>query len=392
MKTFHQAIEISKHIDFHMSTERVKLADAYLRVLCEDIVSDINMPPFDKSAMDGFACRKADLKHPLKVLGTIHAGNSSMFKVEPGTCVKIMTGAPVPIGADTVIMFEHTELLDDNHIQFTKSTTKSNICKLGEDVRTGDILMHRGTLLLPHHLAVLASAGFSYIVVSKLPRIALLATGDELVEPHVLPEPSQIRNSNAYNLMAQLKAMGIEVYYGGIVPDNKKIIHSRLMKLLDDHDLIILTGGASEGEHDHVPAVLNELGFEIIYNKIAIQPGKPVSFAATQKKFCFGLSGNPVSSFLQFELVVKPFLYHIMSHNYQHPIVLSEIAGSIERKNADRLKFIPVCFNSHGQAEEVRFNGSAHIAGLTEADGFALFPKECKVLVSGDKIEVLLIR
>ncbi len=392
MLTFHEALKLLSEIDFRMPTARVKLIDSWNRILCEEVVSDIYMPPFDKSAMDGYACRKVDLSKGLKVIGTLYAGSSEKFIIAPGTCVKIMTGASVPAGADTVIMVEHTEQLDENNIRFTKSHSKSNICVLGEDVRKGDILLKRGTLLLPHHISVLASVGYNQVTVSDLPRVALISTGNELVEPHNAPNASQIRNSNAYNLSAQLKAMGIEVHYNGIVADDKEVIRSHIIKLVEHYDVVILTGGASQGEHDYVPEILRELKFKLTFDKLAIQPGKPISFASGNGKFCFGLSGNPVSSYLQFELLVKPFLYHIMSHSYQHPVIMSEIAVRMSRKNADRLKFFPVYFNSRGQVEEVHFNGSAHIAGLTAADGFGLFPQGCKGLESGDKIEILLIR
>lgn len=392
MLTFHEALNIINEVDFQLATEKVKLTYAWNRILREDIISDINMPPFDKSAMDGFACRKQDLANPLKIIGTLYAGSSEVYHIEPGTCVKIMTGAPVPEGADTVIMIEHTKEVEIGYIQFTKASTKSNICKLGEDIRTGDKLLESGTFLLAHHVGILASAGIDGVKVSRLPRVAILSTGNELIEPKHFPKSSQIRNSNAYNLLSQLKAMSIHAYYDGIVADNKKIIHSRLTKLLVDHDLVILTGGASQGEHDYVPSILKEMGLDLKFEKLAIQPGKPVSFATGIKEFCFGLSGNPVSSYLQFELLVKPFLYHIMSHKYQHPIIMSELAIRMRRKNTDKLKFFPVYFNERGRAEELQFNGSAHITGLTYADGFGLFPRDCGGLEPGDRIEVLMIR
>lgn len=392
MLTFHEALNIINEVDFQLATEEVKLTDAWNRILCEDTISDINMPPFDKSAMDGFACRKQDLASPLKIIGTLYAGSSEVYNIEPGTCVKIMTGAPVPEGADTVIMIEHTKKVEKGNIQFTKATTKSNICKLGEDIHTGDKLLESGTLLLAHHMGILASAGIDQVKVSRLPRVALLSTGNELIEPKHFPNSSQIRNSNAYNLLSQLKAMSINAHYDGIAPDDKEIIRSRLTELLVNHDLIILTGGASQGEHDYVPAILEELALDLKFDKLAIQPGKPVSFATSKNKFCFGLSGNPVSSYLQFELLVKPFLYHIMSYRFQHPIILSELAFRMRRKNTERLKFFPVCYNERGMAEEIQFNGSAHIAGLTHADGFGLFPRDCEGLEPGDRIEVLLIR
>jgi molybdopterin molybdotransferase len=392
MLTFHEALSLLNEINFKLPIEQVSLSESWNRILREEVFSDMNMPPFDKSAVDGYACRNQDLSEPLRVIGTMYAGNSITYTIQPGTCVKIMTGAPVPEGSDIVVMSEHSRKIDNDHIQFTKATSKSNICKLGEDVHKGEQLLDSGTLLLPHHLAILASAGFNRVKVSRLPRVALISTGNELVEPSQMPNPSQIRNSNAHNLAAQLKTLGIAVYYDGIIPDDKEVIRNRLKELFENYDMVILTGGASQGEHDFVPIVLEELHMNIRFNKLAIQPGKPVSFATGKDKFCFGLSGNPVSSYLQFELLVKPFLYHMMSHTYRHPIIMSELAERMRRKNAERLKFFPICFNNRGQAEELKFNGSAHIAGLSEADGFGLFPKDCEGLEPGDKIEILCIR
>jgi molybdopterin molybdotransferase len=392
MITLYEAIEIINNIDIRLPEEEVKLTDAWNRVLREKILSDMNMPPFNKSAMDGFACRKADLEKPLKVMGTLHAGSTENYTITPGTCIKIMTGAPVPAGADTVIMMEHTRQIDGDYIQFTRTNSKSNICLMGEDVHTGDLLLEPGTLLLPYRLAILASAGVDPVTVSKLPQVALVSTGSELVEPGQIPSTSQIRNSNAYNLLGQLKTMGISAHYDGIAEDSKEIIRSRLLTLFKHHDVVVITGGASQGDHDYIPAILNELQMDVKYNKLAIQPGKPISFAAGKGKFCFGLSGNPVSSYLQFELLVKPFLYHMMAHDYQHPIIQSELVHRIQRKNPDRLKFFPVRLNAEGRAEEIRFNGSAHIAGLHNAHGFGLFPKDCEKIEAGEKIELLLIR
>lgn len=392
MISFHEALEIFQSIEYRMPCEKVELIEAWSRILCEEVVSDVDMPPFDKSAMDGYACKRSDLDKDLRVVGTLHAGSSETFSVVPRSCVKIMTGAPVPEGADTVIMLEDTEQISDTLIRYTGKSNKSNICVLGEDVGKGDVLLEPGSLLHAHKLAVLASAGYASVKVSKQPKVALVSTGTELVNPEAKPGPAQIRNSNAYNLQGQLQAIGIKAHFTGIIPDDKAIIDQKIKELLKAFDIIILTGGVSMGEHDFVPRLLAEQQLEIKFSKLAIQPGKPVAFAAGKNKFCFGLSGNPVSSYLQFEILVKPFLYHIMGHNYEHPIVFSELAADMYRKNAGRLKFFPVRFNEKGEAEEIKFNGSAHIAGLSAADGFGLFPKDCEALDAGDKIEVLQIR
>ena len=214
MLSLHEALEIIQEVKFNMPSEQVDLTDSWNCVLCEDVISDIDMPPFDKSAMDGYACRFADLQKDLELVGTVQAGETSDQIVNAGTCIKIMTGAPIPAGADTVIMIEDTELVSDKFVHVKRASTKRNICLLGEDVKKGDKLLKSGELLQPHKLAVLASAGYAKIRVSKKPRVALVSTGSELVGPGQYPGLSQIRNSNAYNLQAQLSAMGIEARGG----------------------------------------------------------------------------------------------------------------------------------------------------------------------------------
>ena len=392
MITLHEALEIIKKVDFKMPFEEVALTNSYHRILGEDVFSDINMPPFDKSAMDGYACRSEDLTQSMQVIGTLHAGSNETYTVEPGTCVKIMTGAPVPHGADTVIKIEDTEEDGNNAIRFQASATKNNICKLGEDIKAGELVLESGTRLLPHHIALLASVGISKMKVSSQPKIAIFSTGSELVEPNQKPGASQIRNCNAYSLLGQLQNMNLHVDYKGIVPDDKSKIKELVTELKKKYDVIIITGGASMGEHDFVPIVFKELNLELKFNKIAIQPGKPLSFALDKNTFCFGLSGNPVSAFLQFEVLVKPFVFHLMHHNYSPKIITAELAQRIQRKKADRLKFFPVTLKANGKAEEIKFNGSAHIAGLTKAEGFGLFPENCELIQSGEKIEILLMQ
>lgn len=392
MITLYEALDIFKKIQFRLPLEEVKLTDTTHRILGEDIYSDVNIPPFDKSAMDGYACKHQDLTHTLKVIGTLYAGSKEKFEVTNGTCVKIMTGAPVPNGSDTVIMIEDTEDPGNNKIRFSGKSTKTNICKLGEDVMKNDLVLKTGTRLLPHHIAVLASVGKAIVKVSAQAKIALLSTGSELVEPDQKPDIAQIRNSNAYSIMAQLQAMNVQADYAGLVADKKTEIKNLISELLDSHDIIIITGGASDGEHDYIPQILQELKLELKFNKLAIQPGKPFSFAASENKFCFGLSGNPVSALVQFEVLIKPFIFHLLNCTYSPNVILSEMAHNIKRKKANRLKFFPVLFNASGQVEEIRFNGSAHIAGLSNADGFALFPQNCEALNAGEKIEILLMK
>lgn len=392
MLSLDEALALIKNVALILPAEVVGLTECNNRVLAEDVFSDTDMPPFDKSAMDGYACRRVDLSNELKISDTIHAGDKAIQSVKPGTCIKIMTGAPIPEKADTVIMFEDTMLVDNNTVRLNKKSGKNNICYRGEDVKKGDRVLIQGTLLLPHHIAMLAAVGKKEIRVNKLPKVALASTGSELVEPDRIPEQSQIRNSNAYNLMAQLDSVGIKGNYTGIIKDDKKLLFTTIHKLLDTNDILVLTGGASAGVHDYVPKILAEIGMTLQFNRIAIQPGKPLSFASSKGKFCFGLSGNPVSSYLQFELLVKPFIYQLMGHNYNYPIILIPLSEGISRNKADRLKFFPVILTNKKKVSPIDFHGSAHIAGLINANGFGLFPKDKLKISAGESLEVLLIK
>ena len=359
-------------------------------VLAENVYSDVNMPPFDKSAMDGFACRLEDLKEDLKVVDYVPAGSLPNKAIGKNECVKIMTGAKMPEGADCVIMVEYTEDKNNEYIRFVGKNTKSNICDLGEDVKVGDIVLQKGRVLNPASIGVAASVGKSILHVYDTPTVALLATGDELVEINHSPDGAMIRNSNSYNLIAQLKQAKAKVNYLGIVSDKKEVLKSAMIEAFEQHDVLILTGGVSMGDKDYVPEILTELGLETVYDKVAIQPGKPTVFAHGNGKYCFGLSGNPVSSLLQFELLTKPFLYHLMGHNFKLPFVKMKLDRSKSRKKTEREQFFPVRLEN-GSAELIEFHGSAHIAGLVDADGFAVFEKGKAQIEEGEEVRVLLV-
>jgi molybdopterin molybdotransferase len=381
-----QELVLSKAVQ--VNPEQVELTDSLGRVLAEDIIADVNMPPFHKSAVDGFACRKEDVSNPLEVIENIPAGYVSEKKIGLQQCARIMTGAMIPEGADMVIMLEHTEKLDESHVIFTGTSPKSNICYLGEDVKTGQKMLPAGTRLKPQHLAILAAAGCTRPLVSRTLRAGVIVTGDELVEPDQKPTGSKIRNSNAWQLIGQLKKKGVETNYYGIVADIFDEIKNIINKSLQQNDLTIITGGASKGDFDYVPEILEDLGLVHYFEKVAIQPGKPVSFAVGGGKICFGLSGNPVSSFFQFELLVAPFILKMEGVRHPSGSVVTYLTKDMERKKTERMQFFPVSMNENGQAEPLEFHGSAHIAALARADGMVAFPVGVDKLDKKDPVHV----
>ncbi len=371
-----------------LPSESVALQQALYRVLVEDVCIDMDMPPFNKSAMDGYACRKTDLPNPLTVVETIFAGKNPVHVIGKNQCAKIMTGAVVPEGADCVFMIEDAEIIDDNHVRCTNTNSKSNISLRGEDAQLGDVLLSAHTKLEARHMPLLAMAGKSTVNVMRQPKVAIIASGTELVEPHETPESFQIRNSNSSQLLAQLLQSGIMAHYKGIVKDEGALLTEQISQALQENDILILTGGVSVGEYDLIPETLQKLGYEIVVTKTAIQPGKPMVFARKDNSYCFGLSGNPVSSFIQFELYVRPFVAALMSNQYKATELKLPISTDFSRRKVARLLFVPAVINEKSEIEPIEFHGSAHINGLSTAQVLFEIPIGVKELKKGELVNV----
>jgi molybdopterin molybdotransferase len=371
-----------------LPSESVDFKDALGRVLADDVLADMDMPPFNKSAMDGYACRREDLGQELRVIETIAAGCSPSKAVAPKECSKIMTGAEVPEGADCVIMVEFTEECGEGSVKFTGDRTRTNICIKGEDISEGDTVMRSGTLILDRHVAVLATVGCVEPVVSRRPKVGILATGDELVEPHEVPGPAQIRNSNAWQLRAQILRAGSEPTTYGIASDREDVLESLIRQAAEENDVILLSGGVSAGDYDLVPQVLRKVGFDLLFEKVAIQPGMPTVFGLTDDCFCFGLPGNPVSTFVLFDLMVKPFLYSLMGHAYRPWTQPVRLASCVKRRKTTRASWIPVSITDDGTAAPVDYHGSAHSNALCEADGLICVPMGVAEIAEGTLVDV----
>ena len=384
MDRFAQIQKIIAEIKPVFSSETVSLENALNRVLAEEVLADTDMPPFDKSAMDGFACRLADIINELEVLETIQAGDVPEFSIEENQCSKIMTGAVVPPGADCVFMIEHSEETKSGKIKCTNPNTNQNICFQGEDYKTGTVLIEKGTRINVSQMAVLAGAGYSNVNVAKRPKSAVIATGSELVQPNQKPANGQIRNSNATQLISQLSQMNLPATNLGIVADEYETLKQVFENALRENDFVFFTGGASVGEFDLIPKLLSDLKFEVFWNRTGIKPGNPMSFSHKNGKYVFGLSGNPVSSMMQFELIAKPTIYKLLGASYSPPRIQAKISISFNRKKADRLGIIPVVINDKGEIEKIPFNGSAHINALVFANALLEFPLNKTELKKGE--------
>jgi molybdopterin molybdotransferase len=388
MISFDEAYSTVINSAIEIGIETIPFGESLNRVLRQDVISDIDMPPFDKATVDGFACRRSDVGRDLELVETIPAGRMPEIKIRENQCSRIMTGAAVPRGADMVFMVEDSAVLPSGMIRFTGTGTKDNISPRGEDVRNGDVILEEGSLIMPQHIALLALAGCTDVRVGKRPVVSVISSGDELVEPDVKPGLSQIRNTNSYQLMAQISKAGAIGMYMGIAGDDEDLTFGILNRAMEKSDVVLITGGVSMGDFDFVPSVMERAGIRILFSRVRIQPGKPTTFGVGEKARVFGLPGNPVSSFIQFELLVKPFLYRMMGYNWT-PITLEmSMAESFTRRSSDRRAVIPVVFSRTGQVTPVEYHGSAHISAFSIAEGIITLPEGKNYLEKGEIVSV----
>jgi molybdopterin molybdotransferase len=388
MLAFEEALALVLASARYLGAETVPLSGASGRVLAADIVADDDQPPFDKSAMDGFACRCIDLPGSLAVTETIAAGAVPRQAVAPGQCARIMTGAPVPPGADCVVKFEDTETPADGTVRCAGVGAGTNIRRQGEDVRRGEVVLTRGMRIAAPHIAVLASVGCSLVPVARRPRVAIIATGDELVAVDALPGPGQIRNSNGPQLAAQAAAAGALPDVRTPVRDEAAALRDAIAAALADGEVVVLSGGVSAGDFDLVPQALRDCGLEIRFDRIAMKPGRPTTFAVKDGAWCFGLPGNPVSTFLQFEVLVRPLLVSLMGGDPAPRTFAAPLAATVSRRGAARQAWLPVRLTAEGEAQPLDYHGSAHIQSLCHADGFIVLPVGTTRLDKGALVHV----
>lgn len=379
-------------------SDLVPIRDALGYVLSGSLVADTDVPPFDRAAMDGYAVRSVDAAQvpaDLELAGEVRAGGESAAALGPGQAFAIMTGAPVPGGADAVQMFEQTQPSADGlKVRILRAVKPGeNIALRGSEAQRGGEVIEEGRCIGPAEMAVLATFGFSRVSVYTRPRVALIVTGDELVEIEDTPSPSQIRNSNAYSIASQLRLMQIEPEYLGIVRDEPQALRERISEALE-RDVVILTGGVSMGRHDYVKEVFGELGVDIVFSKVAMKPGKPTVFARKGNKLLFGLPGNPVSTFISFENFVRPALGRICGLSKPE---LQRVRGELRldmRQTPGRTSFLPARVGLCGSGciiEPLPWKGSADIIGFARANAAVVFPSERNFMAKGEIVEALLL-
>lgn len=388
MILFERAYEIVMDSSFSTGTETIPFSESAGRILAGNVVSDTDMPPFNKASVDGFACRRSDLNAEMEIIESIPAGIYPVKAVGENQCSRIMTGAVVPEGADCVLMVEDSEILSSGKVSYIGKYSKDNIAYRGEDIRRGDVVLSPGRIIKPQDIALMASLGYISATVSKLPRMAIISSGSELVEPHLIPGDAQLRNSNSSQLMAQAQECGLRGNYYGIARDDEEETYSIVSKAISENDIVIITGGVSTGDYDFIPSVLKKAGVKLLFTRVAVQPGKPTTFGITGNTFIFGLPGNPVSSFLQFELLVRPLVYKMMGHLWKPLQISLPLKEDISRRSADRMNFLPVVITGDGMIVPVEYHGSAHISALADAFGIISMPVGTYTLKKGELVSV----
>jgi len=362
------------------------LASASGSVLAEECASDLDMPPFDKSMMDGYALRSAD-PGPLSVLEELPAGKLPTRDVTSGTCTKIMTGAPMPTGADAVQQVEKTRREGDRVTLLAPVRAGQNIARRASDLKSGQTVLRAGHLLRPAEIGALAAIGKSRVRVFAKPRCAVLATGDELVPPDTRPGPGQIRNSNTSQIGAQVRALGLECDDLGIIRDETDLIRSAIQDGLR-RDVLILSGGVSAGDWDLVLPALQAEGIKVVLHQVLIKPGKPFCFAPR----VFGLPGNPVSSFVIFEVFVRPYLGRLMGADLSRPRIRATLESG-SAKPIDRVQYLPASVRIEGGAPAAAllpWQGSADLFAVTKANAFVVVPVQTPV-ETGASVECMLL-
>lgn len=379
------------------AAETVPLPQALNRVMSQQIVADRDYPPFHRSTRDGFAVRSADCSAgavKLTLIGEVRAGDSFTGEVGPGECVQIMTGAPVPRGADAVVMIEQTEPGEEEVAFREKASAGQNIVAAGSEARKGEILLQAGTRLGYAEMAIGAQVGTAQISVTRRPRIAVLSTGDEVVNYDERPRPFQIRNSNNISISAQAMLAGAAPIALGNSPDSPEDMRVRIERGLKE-DVLVISGGVSKGKYDLVESVLRDMGGELFFDAIAIRPGKPAVFGICKNKPVFGLPGNPVSTMVTFELLVAPAL-DLLSGTQPRtlPLLKAKLASAVKQKAA-LTHFIPaqVTWDSSGAVvKELDWQGSGDIVALSQANCFLVVPETRLEMAAGDLADVLPIR
>jgi len=378
-----------------MPAEAIPLESSLGRILRENIDADADYPRFDKAIRDGFAVRLDDVSSvpvTLEVRGESRAGQGAQVSVTAGTCCEIMTGAPLPDGANAVVMVEHTEPVPPRHVRILRAARQGEgLLRRAAELRQGERVFSEGKRIEMADIGTLASFGKAEVRVSKKPRVAILATGDELVEVRQNPDAGQIRNSNSYTLLGQVLAAGGEPVLLGIGRDNLEDLRTRIGLGLK-HDVLLVSGGVSMGKYDFVENVFAEYGVKVLFDSVAMKPGKPTVLGTRGQTFVFGLPGNPVSTIVAFRMFVTPVIRSLLKAADHGPGTLRARLEESTKCDPARTAIVPALVRFDGESYRIRtapWKGSSDLAGLSRANAMVVIPKAEGSLKAGEWVDFL---
>lgn len=396
MINFKEAKKIIYHNTELLPLEERDIVKCNDRVLGEDIYSKDNLPPFNKSAMDGYAIKSEDTesasyenKVEFKIKNTIKAGEYCTEILEHGEVFKIMTGAPVPSCADSVIEIEKVTVKDDKIYINEKVKIGKNIIKLGEELRVGELALEKGIVIRPSEIGLLASLSYRKVNVHKSPVVVLIITGDELLDIDSKLVQGKIRNSNEYALIALIEKLGAKVISFGIVCDDKTILCEKINLAFNEADIVITSGGVSVGDYDFIEEILCDIGAEIKFNKVAIKPGKPVTFATYKKKLFFGLPGNPLSVINTFEEFVKPAIKKIMGKSDFYNEGFNVVLADNFKSKIGRRDFVYVDLKKENElyyAHKIGSQSSNQLVTISKSNGIIIIPEDMEEVHVGESL------
>ncbi len=380
-----------------LRSERVDLADAVGHVLAENIVADTDMPPFDRSQMDGFAVIASDTKKgqiTLKIVGESAAGSGWHKRLKRGQVVRIMTGAPVPAGADAVARVEITNG-NDTEVTILEPVKKgTSVVRKGAEIKKGRVVIKQGSLITPNNIATLAAFGYAKVKVSKQPRVAILGTGSEIVDVVERPGRDQIRNSNSVMLKAMAEHCGAIAETFPIASDDLSNLKLQIINSTKGKDLLIITGGVSVGKYDLTKTALTELGAKIFFEKVRLKPGKPAVFARLGKTLVFGLPGNPVSAAVTFQLFVRKAIMQLQGSSLSDLAKGVAVLAADAKAARDRDTYLPSRLETDDSgrliAVTLRSQGSSDFVGFAQADSMVFVPKS-EVKKSGETVQIVFL-
>ena len=381
-----------------LGSERVRLEDGIGRVLAQDLVAEASLPPFDNSAMDGYAIHSSDTagasrEQPVKLrlVGEVAAGQTLERTVGRGEAVKIMTGAPLPPGADSVVALEDARLRGEQVEIFGEVPPGRHVRNVGEDIKTGEVALAAGTRIQLQHVGLLASLGYAEVPVFRVPSIAVLATGSELIEIGGQLAPGKIRNSNSLTLLTLLRGLGLRATDLGIVTDDHALIRQRLEEAAK-HDVVLISGGVSVGAHDLVKTVLREMGMETLFWRVNMKPGKPLLFGRWRDSVVFRLPGNPISCVVCFLEFIAPYVRKVTGEDDPTDgLVRARLTRPLRKKEPKTLLLTAQLREEGGTllVTPTTQQGSGMLKSLAQANAFIVVPAELLQLEEGSLVNVL---